>query len=76
VGGTAGTSDGTTNAAGGTVNGIPVSAPTGLSDGTQVALMALATALLIGIGLVPPLVAQGGRHRRRRGPPFDPTEFR
>jgi hypothetical protein len=34
--------------------------------------MALAAALLVGVGLVPPLVAQDKR-RRRGPPPSDPT---
>jgi hypothetical protein len=39
--------------------------------------MALAAALLVGVGLVPPLIAQGNTRRRRRGPPpYDPTDFR
>jgi phosphate ABC transporter phosphate-binding protein len=68
---------GTTGATGGEVNGVPVAAPTGLGDGAQVALMALAAALLVGVGLVPPLIAQGSTRRRRRGPPpYDPTDHR
>jgi phosphate ABC transporter phosphate-binding protein len=46
------TSNGTT-ATGQTVNGVPVAAPSSLGDGAQVALMALAAALLVGVGLVP-----------------------
>ena len=75
--GTAGTS-GTTNTAGGqTVNGVPVAAPAGLDDGSQVALMALAAALLVGVGLVPPLIAQRSTRRRRGGPPpYNPPDER
>jgi phosphate ABC transporter phosphate-binding protein len=70
------TSNGTT-AAGQTVNGVPVAAPSSLGDGAQVALMALAAALLVGVGLVPPLIAQGSTRRRRRTPPpSDPTDYR
>ncbi len=73
-----GTSNGATGPTGSEiVNGEPVAAPTGLGDGAQVALMALAAALLVGIGLVPPLIAQGSTRRRRRGPPpNDPTDYR
>src|SRR5580658_110580 len=76
--GTTGT-NGTSAATGGEVNGVPVAAPAGLGDGAQIALMALAAALLVGIGLVPPLVAQGSTRRRRRGPPpppYDPPDYR
>jgi ABC-type phosphate transport system substrate-binding protein len=48
-----------------TVAGVPVSAPVSLGDSPQVALMALAAALLIGLILAPPLVAQASRRRRR-----------
>jgi hypothetical protein len=41
-----------------------------------VALMALAAALLVGVGLLPPLIAQGStRRRRQRPPPRDPTDY-
>jgi phosphate ABC transporter phosphate-binding protein len=76
--GTTGT-NGTSAVTGGEVNGVPVAAPAGLGDGAQIALMALAAALLVGIGLVPPLVAQGSTRRRRRGPPppsYDPPDYR
>jgi phosphate transport system substrate-binding protein len=74
-----GTSTGTTTTASGPqiVNGEPVAAGTSLGDGVQVMLMALAAALLVGIGLVPPLIAQGNTRRRRRGsPPNYPTDYR
>jgi len=60
------------------VNGEPVSAPTSLGDGAQIALMALAAALLVGVGLVPPLVAHGNNRRRFRrgpGPDFDRRDY-
>ncbi len=73
------TTGGTTAQAGSqVVNGVPVDAPTSLGDGAQVALMALAAALLVGIGLVPPLVAHGNtrrRHRRGPGPDFDRRDY-
>jgi phosphate ABC transporter phosphate-binding protein len=71
---------GTTAQSGGqVVNGVPVAAPVGLGGGAQVGLMALASALLVGLGLVPPLIAQRSTRRRpRRGPPppYDPTDYR
>ena len=70
---------GTTAQTGGqVVNGEPVAAPTSLGDGAQVALMALAAALLVGVGLVPPLIAHGStrrRHRRGPGPDFDRRDY-
>jgi phosphate transport system substrate-binding protein len=74
---------GTTGAAGATgtngpaeVNAIPVAAPAGLGDGAQIALMALAAALLVGVGLIPPLVSHGSTRRRRGPPPHDPPDYR
>jgi len=70
---------GTTAQTGGqVVNGVPVAAPVSLGDGAQVALMALAAALLVGIGLVPPLIAHGSTRRRNRrgpGPDFDRRDY-
>ncbi len=60
------------------VNGEPVAAPVSLGDGVQIALMALAAALLVGIGLVPPLVAHSNTRRRFRrgpGPDFDRRDY-
>jgi phosphate ABC transporter phosphate-binding protein len=60
------------------VNGEPVAAPVSLGDGAQIALMALAAALLVGIGLVPPLVAHNNTRRRFRrapGPDFDRRDY-
>ena len=60
------------------VNGQPVDAPTSLGDGVQIMLMALAAALLVGVGLVPPLVAHGNTRRRLRrgpGPDFDRRDY-
>jgi phosphate ABC transporter phosphate-binding protein len=63
-----------------TVNGVPVSAPVSLGDTPQVALMGLGAALLVGLILGPPLIAQVSRRRRRRiggtGLPGDPGRFR
>jgi phosphate ABC transporter phosphate-binding protein len=71
-------SNGTSGLAGsGQVNGSPVSSPTSLGDGLQVVLMALAAALLVGLGLGPALIAQSGARRRRRngtGPPPGPYD--
>jgi phosphate ABC transporter phosphate-binding protein len=73
---TNGTAANGTTATGQTVNGVPVAAPSSLGDGAQVALMALAAALLVGVGLLPPLIAQGStRRRRQRPPPRDPTDY-
>ncbi|MBV9447143.1 MAG: phosphate ABC transporter substrate-binding protein PstS [Streptosporangiaceae bacterium] len=63
------------NGSPGTINGSPVAAASSLGDGLQVTLMALAAALLLGLAVVPPLIAQTStRYRRRRGagPPFGP----
>jgi len=60
------------------VNGVPVASPTTLGDGIQIWLMALAAALLVGIGLVPPLVAHNNTRRRFRrgpGPDFDRRDY-
>jgi len=60
------------------VNGVPVAAPVSLGGGAQVALMALAAALLVGVGLVPPLVAHGNTRRRNQrgpGPFYDPRDY-
>ena len=52
-----------------TVNGIPVASPASLGDALQVALMVLAAALLLGLILAPPLIAQASRRRRPPGGP-------
>jgi phosphate ABC transporter phosphate-binding protein len=52
-----------------TLNGIPVSAPASIGDSLQVALMGLAGALLVGLILAPPLIAQASRRRRPPGGP-------
>ncbi len=49
------------------VNANPVSSPVSLGDATEVALMSLAAILLVGLVLVPPLIAQASRRRRQRG---------
>jgi phosphate ABC transporter phosphate-binding protein len=73
-----GTTSGTAPVAGGqVVNGVPVAAPVGLDSGGQVALMALASALLVGVAVVPAVIAQKGTRRRDRrgtGPPYDPRD--
>jgi phosphate ABC transporter phosphate-binding protein len=59
-----------------TVNGIPVSSAAGLGDGLQVTLMGLAAALLLGLILAPPLIAQASQRRRQRaGRPGGPGAF-
>ncbi|HEX4834695.1 MAG TPA: substrate-binding domain-containing protein [Trebonia sp.] len=65
--GATGTGGGT--AAGGgnsTVDANPVASSASLGDGVQVVLMALGAALLVGLGVIPPLLAQAGRRRRQR----------
>lgn len=73
-----GTTTGTAPVAGGqVVNGVPVAAPVGLDNGGQVALMALAAALLVGVAVVPAVIAQNStrrRDRRNTGPPYDPRD--
>jgi phosphate ABC transporter phosphate-binding protein len=64
--GTCGT---TTGQAAQTTAGFPTAAPPSLGDGSQVALMSLAAALLVGLVVAPPLVAQASRRRRQRGGP-------
>ena len=49
------------------VNANPTSASASLGDGMEVALMAVAAALLLGLALGPPLIAQLGARRRARG---------
>jgi phosphate ABC transporter phosphate-binding protein len=51
------------------VNGTPTAASASLGDGNQVTLMVLAATLLLGLALVPPLIAQASRRGRRRGGP-------
>jgi len=67
-----GSANGTGSLVGGQLAGQPVAAPSGLGDGVQIALMALAAALLVGLGLVPALIGQASTRRRwGRGPgPF------
>lgn len=47
------------------VNGVPVASAASLGDGLQVTLMVLAAALLLALGLTPPLIAQASRRRRQ-----------
>jgi phosphate ABC transporter phosphate-binding protein len=59
------------------IAGVPTNSSVSLGDGLQVTLMALAAALLLGLALTPPLVAQVSRRRRQRriggfGPPGTP----
>jgi phosphate ABC transporter phosphate-binding protein len=61
-----------------TINAIPVGSPVSLGDALQVVLMGLAAALLIGLILTPPLIAQASRRRRQRdgaGRPGGPGAF-
>jgi len=58
-----------------TVLGRPVSTSASLGDGLRVTLMALAAALLLGLALAPPLIAQAGRRRRARQVPAPPAEW-
>jgi phosphate ABC transporter phosphate-binding protein len=73
-----GGTNGTGGVAGGQqVNGVPVGSPTSLGDGVQVALMALAAALLVSLALAPALIAQSSTRRRERrgiGPPGGPGD--
>lgn len=49
------------------VYAVPVSSNGSLGDGVQVALMVFAAALLVSLGVIPPLLAQAsGRRRQRR----------
>jgi len=45
---------------------VPVSSAGSLGDGTQVVLMVLAAAMLVGLGVIPPLLAQASDRRRKR----------
>jgi phosphate ABC transporter permease subunit PstA/phosphate ABC transporter phosphate-binding protein len=49
-----------------TVDAIPVDTSAALGNGFEVALMVVAAVLLLGLGLVPPLVAHGAGSRRVR----------
>ncbi len=56
------------NTSGQQVNGVPLASAAGLGDGLQVTLMVVAAALLLGLGLAPPLISQAfARRRARRG---------
>ena len=46
------------------VTGKPVNASADLGDGMGVALMTVSAVLLLGLGVVPPLIVQTGRNRR------------
>jgi phosphate ABC transporter phosphate-binding protein len=50
-----------------TINANPVSSPASLGDSPEVGLMTLAAVLLVGLVLMPPLIAQANRRRRQRG---------
>ncbi len=52
------------------VDGVPVSASTDLGGGLRTTLMVLAAVLLLGVCLVPPLIAQAVTSRRARRNPF------
>ena len=49
-----------------TVNGEPVASESNLGDGVQVSLMVLGGAMLVGLGIIPPLLGQAGARRRQR----------
>jgi ABC-type phosphate transport system substrate-binding protein len=61
-----GGANGGTDALAQQVPGIPVASSASLGDGLQVVLMALAAALLLGLGMAPPLIAQASARRRQR----------
>jgi phosphate ABC transporter phosphate-binding protein len=49
------------------VQGIPVDASSSFGDSLEIVLMVAAAVLLLGIGLVPPIIAQASVRRDRRG---------
>jgi hypothetical protein len=53
----------------------PVSVSASLGDGLQVTLMALAAALLLGLGLAPPLIGHASNRRRSRRNPPSPSDW-
>jgi hypothetical protein len=57
---------GATDAAAAQPNGVPTNTAATFSDGFEVGLMVLAGALLLALGLAPPLIAQGTANRRSR----------
>ena len=48
------------------VDAVPVASPSSLGNGVRLALMVLAAALLIGLGLAPALIGQAGNRRQKR----------
>jgi ABC-type phosphate transport system substrate-binding protein len=48
------------------VAGVPTASAASLGDGLRVTLMGLAAALLLGLALLPPVIAQASRRRRQR----------
>ncbi|MBO0823385.1 MAG: substrate-binding domain-containing protein, partial [Actinobacteria bacterium] len=60
---------------GANVNAIPTSASASLGDGLEVALMALASALLLCLVVLPPVITQVNRRRRQRRLPGVPGAF-
>ena len=48
------------------VAGVPTASASSLGDGLRVTLMGLAAALLLGLALLPPVIAQTSRRRRQR----------
>jgi phosphate ABC transporter phosphate-binding protein len=68
LGNCTGSTSGSQSAAPGqTINAQPVSTSVSLGDGLQVTLMALGAALLLGLALTPPLIAQSARRRKPPG---------
>jgi phosphate ABC transporter phosphate-binding protein len=64
--GTCDSGGGTVDAANDQVNGVPVDAPSDFGDTLEIVLMVAASILLLGVGLVPAIIAQAGVRRARR----------
>jgi hypothetical protein len=57
------------NAADQQIPGVPVDASSDFGDSLEVLLMVAASILLLGLGLLPPIIAQAGRRRDQRERP-------